>query len=127
MRTGPAPMFLLSELVGKEQFKVVLTGEGADEFLAGYNIFKEHKVRRFWARQADSQARPALLQRLYPYIGHLSSGNDAYLKKFFGQGLTNVASNTYSHDVRWNNTSRLKRLFSEKFRAATDAAQARFG
>jgi asparagine synthase (glutamine-hydrolysing) len=123
LRTGPAPMFLLSELVGNQQFKVVLTGEGADEFLAGYNIFKEHKVRRFWARQADSQARPALLQRLYPYLGDLTSGSGAYLKKFFGQGLANVSSNTYSHDLRWNNTGRTRRLFSKEFRSAIDASR----
>jgi asparagine synthase (glutamine-hydrolysing) len=41
MRTAPAPMFLLSKLVRDSGFKVVLTGEGADEFLAGYDIFKE--------------------------------------------------------------------------------------
>ncbi len=118
MRAAPAPMFLLSELVRQQQFKVVLTGEGADEFLAGYNIFKECKVRRFWARQPDSQARPALLQRLYPYIGGLASGNGAYMKKFFGRGLTDVASSTYSHDVRWGNTGRSKRLFSDTTRSA---------
>ena len=32
-------------------FKVVLTGEGADEVFAGYDIFKEAKIRRFCARQ----------------------------------------------------------------------------
>ena len=51
MRTAPAPMFMLSKLVRDTGYKVVLTGEGADEFLAGYDIFKEAKVRRFWAQQ----------------------------------------------------------------------------
>src|SRR6185295_8643276 len=31
LRTAPAPMFLLSRLVRNSGFKVVLTGEGADE------------------------------------------------------------------------------------------------
>jgi len=48
LRTAPAPMFLLSKLVRSHGYKVVLTGEGADEFLAGYDIFKEARVRRFW-------------------------------------------------------------------------------
>jgi len=37
----PAPLFLLSKLVRDSGFKVVLTGEGADEFLGGYDIYKK--------------------------------------------------------------------------------------
>ena len=48
--------------------KVVLTGEGADEVFAGYDLFREGKVRRFWARQPDSTLRPRALERLYPYL-----------------------------------------------------------
>ena len=43
-------MFLLSGLVRECGFKVVVTGEGADEVLAGYDIFREARVRQFWAR-----------------------------------------------------------------------------
>ena len=68
LRTAPAPLFQLSKLVRENDFKVVLTGEGADEIFAGYNIFKEDKVRRFWARQPESKIRPRLLEKLYPYI-----------------------------------------------------------
>ena len=50
IRTAPAPMFLLSKLVREAGFKVVLTGEGADEVLGGYDIFKEAKIRRFVGR-----------------------------------------------------------------------------
>ena len=49
LRTAPIPLFLLSEVVHKSGYKVVLTGEGADEVFGGYNIFREAKVRRFWA------------------------------------------------------------------------------
>ena len=58
LRTAPAPMYLLSKLVHAHHYKVVLTGEGADELLAGYDIFKEMKLRRFWARDPESQKRP---------------------------------------------------------------------
>ncbi|PQP33524.1 asparagine synthetase B, partial [Desulfobacteraceae bacterium SEEP-SAG9] len=59
-RTAPAPLYQLSKLVRQNNFKVVLTGEGADEIFAGYNIFKEDRVRRFWARHPDSKLRPRL-------------------------------------------------------------------
>ena len=118
LRTSPAPMFLLSGLVRQHGFKVVLTGEGADEVLAGYNIFKEAKVRRFWARQPDSPWRPLLLHRLYPYVGTLGRSSDAYLRAFFGQGLAETESPHYSHFIRWRNTSRLWGLFSSSQRAA---------
>jgi len=108
LRTSPAPMFLLSKLVHDHGLKVVLTGEGADEILAGYNIFKENKVRRFWARDPGSQVRPLLLGRLYPYIPGLSGGE--YLKAFFKRGLEDTDSPFYSHAIRWANTARAQRF-----------------
>jgi asparagine synthase (glutamine-hydrolysing) len=116
LRTAPAPMFLLSKLVRDRGYKVVLTGEGADEFLAGYDIFKEAQVRRFWARQPNSAWRPRLLKRLYPDILNFSSAQDAFLAAFFGEGLTEVNSPYYSHAIRWKNTSRTRRFFSDSLR-----------
>lgn len=121
LRTAPAPLFLLSQLVRREGIKVVLTGEGADEFLAGYNIFKEAKIRRFWSRTPESAWRPVLLQRLYAYVGDLSAVGNAYQRSFFGQGLNRSNSPTYSHEVRWRNTSRIKRLLSRRVQAEVDA------
>jgi asparagine synthase (glutamine-hydrolysing) len=116
LRASPAPMYLLSRLVHENNIKVVLTGEGADEFLGGYDIFKEDKVRRFWARQPESTWRPLLLRRLYPYVADLSRGGDAYLAAFFRQGLTAVDQPAYSHQIRWHNTARLQRLFCDELR-----------
>jgi len=113
MRTAPAPMFMLSKLVRERNYKVVLTGEGADEFLAGYDIFKEAKVRRFWASQPGSRWRPKLLQRLYPDIADLSAAGGAYLSAFFGTGLSDTDAFDYSHAVRWRNNRRTHRFFSE--------------
>jgi asparagine synthase (glutamine-hydrolysing) len=107
LRTAPAPLFLLSRLVRDHGLKVVLTGEGADEILAGYNIFKEMKIRRFWAKDPDSQMRPLLLRHLYPYISGLGGGSSAYLKAFFKQGLCDTDSPYYSHMIRWQNTARI--------------------
>ena len=49
LRTAPAPLLHLSAAVHDAGLKIVLTGEGADELFGGYDIFKEDKVRRFWA------------------------------------------------------------------------------
>ena len=116
MRTAPIPMFLLSKLVHDHGFKVVLTGEGADELLGGYDIFKEMKIRRFWARQPASKLRPLLLQRLYPYMRTMQEGGDAYLKMFFAQNLSETMEPFYSHQLRWQNTARCWRFFSPAFR-----------
>jgi asparagine synthase (glutamine-hydrolysing) len=118
MRTSPAPMFLLSKLVRDRKFKVVLTGEGADEFLAGYDIFKEAKIRRFWAQNPGSKWRSLLLQRLYPDITELGTTGSSYLAAFFGAGLTETGAPNYSHAVRWRNNRRTCRFFSKDFAAA---------
>jgi asparagine synthase (glutamine-hydrolysing) len=117
-RTAPAPMFLLSKLVRTSGFKVVLTGEGADEFLAGYDIFKEAKIRRFWAREPDSKFRHLLFQRLYPDISDLSKNNSSFLSAFFREDLAQVDRPDYSHAVRWRNNRRTCRFFSPEIREA---------
>jgi asparagine synthase (glutamine-hydrolysing) len=122
MRTAPVPMFLLSKLVRETGFKVVLTGEGADEFLAGYDIFKEAKVRRFWAQQPLSKWRPLLLKRLYPDISGLAQSNLEFLAAFFGEGLTDLDSPWYSHAVRWRNNRRTRRFLDDGVLAAADEA-----
>lgn len=123
-RTAPAPMFLLSRLVRSRNYKVVLTGEGADEFLAGYDIFKEAKIRRFWAREPDSKRRPQLLRRLYPEIVRLGASAPAFLKAFFGHGLGDTGAPDYSHHIRWRNNQRTHRFFSEAFAARLVEARA---
>ncbi len=120
LRTAPAPLFMLSQLVRSNGMKVVLTGEGADELLAGYNIFKEDKVRRFWARQPDSTARPALLARLYPYVGQGRTQSTGLWQQFFRRGLTEVDHPFYSHMVRWRNTAWALRFLSPNLRNGID-------
>jgi asparagine synthase (glutamine-hydrolysing) len=120
LRTSPVPMYLLSRLVYDNGVKVVLTGEGADEFLGGYNIYKEAKIRQFWSRDPDSEIRPLLLRRIYSYIPDLAAGSGDYLTAFFRQGLTEVDRPDYSHALRWHNTNRTKRFFSGDLREAVD-------
>jgi len=112
LRAGPAPLYLLSELVHRSGFKVVLTGEGADELLGGYDIFKEAKIRRFWAQQPGSRLRPLLLKRLYPYMSGIQKQPEAYLANFFRADAQDAASPFFSHLPRWQLTAKLKGYFS---------------
>lgn len=113
LRTAPVPMFLLSKLVREHNFKVVMTGEGADEFLAGYDIFKEMKIRRFWARDPASSLRPKLLARLYPDIRGINASGGAFQAAFFKKDLERTDSPYYSHLIRWKNTARTWRFFAD--------------
>jgi asparagine synthase (glutamine-hydrolysing) len=112
LRTAPAPLELLSGLVREEGFKVVLTGEGADEVFGGYDIFKEAKLRRFCARQPNSLRRPLLIKKLYPYLPKLQAQSAAYLKAFFATDLDAVADPLFSHLPRFRTTAGAKLFFS---------------
>lgn len=118
LRTAPAPMYLLSKLVRQNGLKVVLTGEGSDEFLGGYDIFKEARVRRFWAADPESKVRPLLLRKLYGDVQGMGGTSQAYLEAFFKNGLSETEDPAYSHLVRWRNTARIKRLYSGDTRAS---------
>ena len=116
LRTGPVPLYLLSNTVHQNNYKVVLTGEGADEVFGGYNIFREAKVRNFWARQPQSKFRGMLIGKLYPYIFN----NPRIWKMqqaFFASGLDRHEDPFFSHIIRWQNTSKIKTFFAEDFQS----------
>jgi asparagine synthase (glutamine-hydrolysing) len=116
LRTAPAPLFLLSRLVRQSGIKVVLTGEGADEMFAGYDLFREAKVRRFWAEQPQSEWRPRLLERLYPYLERSPVSQRAIMRRFFGQGLEHARHPGFGHEIRWRGATALKRLLAHELR-----------
>lgn len=113
LRTAPIPLYLLSDVVHQSGFKVVLTGEGADEVFGGYNIFREAKIRRFWSRYPNSRKRAALIGRLYPYIFN-NPRLSRTLQSFFARGLDKPDDPIFSHLIRWENTSRVKTFFSNE-------------
>ncbi len=115
LRTGPVPLFLLSKVVTQNNYKVVLTGEGADEIFGGYNIFREAKVRNFWAKQPNSKFRGLLVRKLYPYIfKDLRLGR--MLESFFATSLDQKDDPLFSHFIRWNNTSKIKYILSSELK-----------
>ena len=119
-RTAPTPMLILSKLVRDNNIKVVITGEGSDEILAGYDIFREAIIRRFWALQPGSSLRPMLLKKIYPDIPHLRDASTNILKMFFGYKLEDTSNPLYSHLLRWNNSNHIKKHFARHFRESVN-------
>ena len=122
LRTAPAPLMLLARHVQSQGFKVVLTGEGADEVFGGYDLFKEGKIRRFWARQPDSAWRPLLFSRLYPYLERSPVANRHFARLFFGQRLGEADSPFYAHLTRWSTTRGIFKLLSPELLASLASA-----
>ena len=115
LRSAPAPFLRLSQLVRDNATKVVLTGEGSDEILLGYDLYRETQVRAFWARRPSSRMRPALLRRLYPYLA-LGRQGTAMLEQAF-RGDLQAEAPAFSHEIRWAASGRVLRFLAPEFAA----------
>ena len=51
------PHFLLSDLVNRNHYKVVYTGDGADEILAGYDAYRQDYIRQWGNASTDMEQR----------------------------------------------------------------------
>ena len=111
LRAAPAPMMMLSGLAREAGCRVVVTGEGADEVFAGYDIFREARLREFIARDPDSVIRPRGLGLLYPWLARSPERAPAFAREFFGRNL-DPADPAFSHRPRWESTSALLRMTS---------------
>jgi asparagine synthase (glutamine-hydrolyzing) len=126
LRTAPAPLYRLAGLVKSSGMKVVLTGEGADEIFAGYDIFREAQIRRFCGRRPGSKIRPHLFRKLYPYLPGLKQQSAEYLSAFFGVGGDGRDDPLFSHRPRFKSTSAAKIFYSDDLRTTLkgyDAAE----
>lgn len=119
LRSAPAPLFLLSKLVRDRGYKVVVTGEGADEVLAGYDIFREARLRSFWARNPGSSVRDRGVELLYPWLSRSPGQAPAFARQFFGRNL-DAADPALSHRPRWDSTAALLTMLTPAWRDATE-------
>ena len=107
VRTAPTPLMLLAGHVRDAGYKVVLTGEGADEVFGGYDLFKEAKIRRFLAREPASTWRPRILERLYPYLKNSPAAGRAFTHRFFTEGVEHLHQPWFAHIPRMTTTRRV--------------------
>lgn len=100
-RLAPIPMYLLARAVHERDLKVVLTGEGADEFFLGYDLYRELLVRQALEDEGLSDAeRARWVEDLYPYLDHFRSGNVAGIVRFFRGISGRVDDPLYGHRAR---------------------------
>jgi asparagine synthase (glutamine-hydrolysing) len=92
-----------------------VTGEGADEVMGGYDIFREAKVRLFLTRDPASQKRSKILSKLYPWMERAPGKAPAFANAFFSRGLDPLDPG-FSHRPRWDTTSSLKLFLNPDFR-----------
>jgi asparagine synthase (glutamine-hydrolysing) len=120
VRTAPTPLMLLADAVHAAGYKVVLTGEGADEVFAGYDLFKEAAVRRFALRHPGSPWPGRLFGRLYPYLRQAPVLGSAVGQAFFQQADARYGADHpfFAHAPRWSTTRRGWRFFAPDVQAA---------
>lgn len=102
-RTAPVPMFLLSKFVRDSGISVVLTGEGADEFFTGYDLFKATRFRqRFEDFEDDKQRASFLANDLYSWMPHFNDAAAMKLVNYF-RNYTDQSNRFFSHAMRFAN------------------------
>lgn len=115
-RTAPVPLFHLSKIVNDESIKVVLTGEGADEILWGYDAFKEVKLLEFWSKFPDSKLRPLLIKKLYPHLNHYSDDKQFGMMRMFYEGfLGEVDNDLASLNIRIHNNKIIEKYLNKTY------------
>lgn len=118
LRMGSVPMFRLAQAAGRAGVKAMLTGEGADELLFGYDLYLETSVRMSASTRASSSARRQLLRRVYPDLGGAAAGGYWVSSFFQGSGLP--ADPYFSHAVRWSRMEELAKQLSDRWSGGQD-------
>ena len=118
------PYFLLSRLVRDNRYKVVYTGDGADEILAGYDCYRQDYMR-LWGNDIRD---PELRQLLY-FTQYTQNFSAPFVQMLFAQHAPEhqrQVINRYGcypawHDFWQITADQLPGLFNEDFAQAATA------
>jgi asparagine synthase (glutamine-hydrolysing) len=119
-RTAPVPLYFLSRKVHESGIKVVMTGEGSDEILLGYDLFRETQIRRFWQRNPASKWRGQLFRSLYQYLPQYRNPRYFNLLLDFYRGTLGAEGLHYAMAVRWSNGKALEGNLTPDMQALAD-------
>lgn len=120
-RTAPLPLYLLSESVAKENIKVILTGEAADEILCGYDTFKEIQMLQHWENGASRDTITGYLKDLYPHLSHYKDeGKLGFLEMYYEGFLGKTNGPSAGLAVRMHNNQVLSNYFNKDWNLAID-------
>lgn len=114
LRSGAFPMYVLAKLVRDNNKKVVLSGEGSDELFAGYDIFREVKIREFCNRVPNSKYRTSLYKRINNFVKELNTQPASSLSLFYS--ASNTGSWYSSHYSRWKLGHYSQQFFSQDYK-----------
>lgn len=92
-RTAPLPLYQLARKVRETDIKVVLTGEGADEILFGYDTFKELRILQQWN---DGDVVNNAITQLYPHLNHYADPKKFGLMKMYYEGFLGSFNNSFA-------------------------------
>lgn len=120
-RTAPLPLYLLSESVAKENIKVILTGEAADEILCGYDTFKEIKMLQLWEQGAKREDILKYLKDLYPHLSHYKDeGKLGFLEMYYEGFLGKISGPSAGLAIRMHNNQVLTNYFNKDWNLKID-------
>lgn len=120
-RTAPIPLFILSQKVRESEIRVVLTGEGADEILWGYDSYKELKLLEFWSKYPSSTCRPLLIKKLYPHLSHYNDeAQFGMMRMFYEEFLGDFNNSLASLNIRVHNNKILENYFNRESHVVYD-------
>ena len=111
LRAGPIPLIALSEFVKQNNFKVVLTGEGADEIFCGYDIFREIKARLFFKNHPRFYSDKIFAEKAYAYASGAPENNR--INSHFFKTLRFDNEIISSHEGRWRNGRTFRNILSD--------------